>query len=111
SGLEAGEYRFVVEVEGESSSKQGEFTLIDFDVEKQFLSANVDKLRQIATDSLYFLADPDTLIEDLVKSEDYKPVQKSKTSRSALINWKYLLYIIIFSLSAEWFIRKYSGLI
>lgn len=113
SDLTPGEYRFSVNVEGQSLSESGEFTLIAFDVETQFLNADLEKLSRIAADSqVYFLSSGATkLAQDLLKNPAFKPIQKSTTQPMPLIEWYWLLGIIVVSLSAEWFIRKYKGMI
>lgn len=113
SDLTPGEYRFSVNVEEQSLSESGEFTLIAFDVETQFMNANLDKLSRIAADSqVYFPSSGATkLAQDLLKNPAFKPVQKSTTQPMPLIEWYWLLGIIVVSLSAEWFIRKYKGMI
>src|SRR5699024_141708 len=109
SNLPPGEYKFTVQVEGHHITKDGTFTIIDFDVEKQFMRANTQKLAKIADHGLFYLDKPKELIAKLLEDPDYKPVQKSHTKTSPLIDWWYLLAIIIGSLSIEWFMRKYRG--
>ena len=111
SSLEAGEYEFEIIVEEKNLSKSGEFTIIEFDIEKQFLNANYKKLSKIAEDKVFFTHTEEELIGELLNNENFKPVQKSNTTTSPLIDWWYLLIIIAVSLSAEWFMRKYSGMI
>jgi len=111
SNLKAGEYSFTVNVAEENFKKTGSFTIVDFDVEQQFLNANTEKLKKIASDKVYFLDQEEALINQLLSAKAYKPVQKSTTQKSPLIDWYYLLIIIVASLSIEWFLRKYNGLI
>tara|TARA_B000000441_G_C21578490_1_gene252877 strand:- start:81 stop:554 length:474 start_codon:yes stop_codon:yes gene_type:complete len=110
SNLTAGEYAFTVTVEGEQLSKSGNFTIVDFDVEKQFLSANLGALQQL-NKQVYFPNQFEQLKQNLLAAPEFKPIQKSKQEISPLIDWIYLLAIIIFCLSSEWFLRKYYGLI
>ena len=110
SNLTAGEYAFTVKVEGEQLSKSGNFTIVDFDVEKQFLSANLGALQQL-NNQVYFPNQFEQLKQNLLAAPEFKPIQKSKQEISPLIDWIYLLAIIIFCLSSEWFLRKYYGLI
>lgn len=110
SNLPAGAYGFTVTVEGEQLSKSGSFTIVDFDVEKQFLNANVDALQQL-NEQVYFSDQFKTLKQKLLETPEFKPLQKSKQEVSPLIDWVYLLAIIVFCLSSEWFLRKYYGLI
>ena len=114
SGLEAGDYSFTVAVTNENISKSGELKILDYNVEQQFLNANVTKLQKLATNSLgtsYFIDDTNALINDLINDSRFVTIQKSSKNVVPLIDWKFLLAIIAFSLSAEWFIRKYNGLI
>jgi len=111
SQLQPGTYTYKVKVEKENIQKTGSFTIVDFEVEKQFLNANVDKLQKISQDSVYYLSQGETLLSKILESKTYQPVQKSAVKKSSLIDWKILLGIIIICLSAEWFLRKYKGLI
>lgn len=114
SSLSAGEYEFTVSVSNESVSRSGNFTILEFNVEQQFLNADVSKLNRLAQSSggqEYFIAQSDELIDSLINNPEYKNIQKEEQKTLALIDWKYLLAIIVILLSAEWFIRKYNGLI
>ncbi len=110
SNLQPGEYNFEVTVKNKPISKKGSFNIVDFDVEKQFFSANTQGLRKIA-DSLYYPNSVNKLIKHLIEDKKYQAIQKEEIKKASLIDWYYLLAIIIACLSAEWFIRKYNGLI
>ncbi|MCB0374460.1 MAG: VWA domain-containing protein [Sinomicrobium sp.] len=114
SALPASDYEFTVTETGENISRSGAFRIIAFDVEKQFLNADAGKLRRLAANtggSAFLSGEADRLIRQLLNDERFTPVQKSNENVVPLINWKYLLIIIITALSAEWFLRKYNGLI
>ncbi|WP_282135863.1 VWA domain-containing protein [Seonamhaeicola maritimus] len=114
SSLPASEYTFTVRASNENISKSGAFTILEYNVEQQFLNANVTKLQQLATNSdgkSYFIDNTDALINDLINDNRYVSIQKSHKNTIPLIDWKYLLAIIALCLSAEWFLRKYNGLI
>ncbi|WP_406683857.1 VWA domain-containing protein [Seonamhaeicola sp. MEBiC1930] len=114
SSLPASEYSFTVKVNEENISVSGNFTILEYNVEQQFLNANVTKLQQLATNSdgkSYFIDDTADLISDLINDNRYVSIQKSHKNTIPLIDWKYLLAIIAISLSVEWFLRKYNGLI
>jgi len=110
SNLPAGDYTFIAKVEGEQLSKSGSFTIVDFEVEKQFLNANLSAFQQLS-DEIYFPNQFEEIKQQLLQSPEFKPIQKSKQEVSPLIDWVYLLAIIVFCLSSEWFLRKYYGLI
>ena len=53
----------------------------------------------------------DKLTRALLSNASFKSIQKEKSNTISLIEWKWILGIIVLSLSLEWFIRKYRGLI
>ena len=112
SGLESGEYSFIITVENKNLTSRGIFKVVDFDVERQFLSANKSGLASIAnmTDGkLYYLNNTTDLESDLIEDSRFVSIQKSENKINSIIDWKWLLGVIILSLSIEWFIRKYNG--
>ncbi|MDO7136400.1 VWA domain-containing protein [Algibacter lectus] len=114
SHLSPSEYSFKVSSGKENLSKSGHFQILEYNVEQQFLNANVGKLEQLASNSegdSYFIDNTTSLVDDLLGDNRYKTIQKSHKNSLPLIDWKYLLAIIALSLSAEWFLRKYKGLI
>ena len=89
-------------------------TLLDFNVEKQFLNADVLKLEEIAkitSGKSVFYQDTDTLIQHLLNDNKYQTIQKSTKKIVPLVDFKILLFLIALSLAIEWFLRKYNGLI
>jgi hypothetical protein len=114
NSLPAGEYNYTVSVSNEAVSSSGNFTILDFNVEQQFLNADVSKLRRVAQNTkgkAYFAAQSDSLIQSLVENTIFQNIEKSEQKVVPLIDWKYLLALIVLALAAEWFIRKYNGLI
>jgi len=114
SDLKANTYTFKVSVENEKLTRTGTFTILDFDVEKQFLSSDYKKLGRLADytkGKLYFLDTADTIITNLAIDKQYIPIQKSKENIVSLIDFKLLMALIVIALALEWFIRKYNGLI
>jgi len=114
SSLSASEYEFMVKANNENISHSGNFKILEYNVEQQFLNANVTKLQQIATNNSgksYFIANYYQLNNDLLNDERYTSIQKSNKNIIPLVDWKYLLLFIVLSLAIEWFLRKYNGLI
>jgi len=114
NGLDVGAYSFTVTVENENTSKSGELTILEYNVEQQFLNANVTKLQQLASNSggqAFFIKNTADLARLLSTDNRFTTVQKSTKKEVPLIDFKYLLGLIILSLVAEWFTRKYNGLI
>lgn len=112
--IPAGRYDFTVSVEEENRSASGSFTILDFDVEQQFLSSDHQKLQQLANTTggtLYFPSDIDSLIAQLTNANEFAPTQKSSKNVVSLIDFRILMALIVAFLALEWFIRKYNGLI
>jgi len=114
SGYQPGEYDFTVRANNGEAARSGSFQILDYNVEQQFLNANVTKLQQLATNSeavSYFIDNTQNLVFDLLNDIRYATVQKSTKNVVPLIDFKYLLALIALSLAFEWFLRKYNGLI
>jgi hypothetical protein len=112
TSLEAGEYEYTIEVDGQNISKKGTFKVKEFLVEEQFTNANSSKLELLAqktTGKLYFEDKHRLVINDLVTDNRFSTIQKSKKSIDKLVNWQWIMLLIIGLLSLEWFIRKYIG--
>ena len=58
---------------------------------------------------LYYLNNTTDLESDLIEDSRFVSIQKSENKINSIIDWKWLLGVIILSLSIEWFIRKYNG--
>ncbi|WP_159023226.1 VWA domain-containing protein [Formosa sp. L2A11] len=113
SSLQAGEYDFTVSATSEKISKSGSFTILEYNVEQQFLNANVSKLNKLTSKThgtSYLVEDYGSIFNDLILNKKYATIQKSNKTTQGLIDWKYVLGIIVFCLSLEWFLRKYNGL-
>ncbi|WP_179334831.1 VWA domain-containing protein [Winogradskyella costae] len=113
-GINAGLYNFTIKHNTESISASGSFQILEYNVEQQFLNADITKLKIIANTSngsAYFPSQIDNLISGLISDNRYKTIQKGTKNIVPLIDWKYLLGLIALSLFIEWFIRKYNGLI
>ena len=112
--LPPGEYSYTVSVQDKNLKKSGSFEVIAYNTEQQFISANTSGLQSFAENNetrLFFPGTTADLIENLLNNDKLKPVQKSRQKTLPLIDWYYLLFILIFILAAEWFYRKYLGLI
>ncbi len=112
-GIAAGDYNFTVNVAQKNYSKSGSFTILDFDVEQQFLSADYKKLEQLASSTdgaFYFPSEIDSLVNELSDSNRFVPTQKDTKNIVSLIDFRLLLAMIIAALATEWFIRKFNGL-
>jgi hypothetical protein len=111
-GLPAGKYNFTVTELNSKERYSNHFEILDFDIEKQFVNPDFQKLQQLATQTqgkVYLPNQSADLIQQLLKNEGYKAIQKNVITQDSLIDWSYLLVIIAFLLTTEWLVRKYNG--
>ena len=113
-GLKAGSYAFTVKELNSKTTYSSSFEILDFDIEKQFVNPDVEKLTQLAMQTqgkAFFTDQVDLLIKTLLKNEEYKAIEKNIVTKTPLIDWIWLLVLISFLLATEWFVRKYNGLL
>src|SRR5690606_14760286 len=114
NSLPAGDYTYTVSVLDEPLSASGNFSIIEFNVERQFLNANAAKLNRVSNSTggqSYFVSNYSNLENDLLTNNSYATVQKSEQKTVTLLDWKTLLFLLVILLTIEWFSRKYHGLI
>ena len=87
---------------------------MDYNIEQQFTNADITKLQQVGNSTgggIFFQDQLATLNQNLLTDNRYATIERSTKKTVSLIDWKYLLGLVILALSAEWFYRKYKGLI
>ena len=113
-GLTAGKYNFTVKELNSNTSYVSHFEILDFDIEKQFVNPDVQKLKQLALQTngkAFFENQADDLIQTLLENKEYKSIEKNISKKTPLIDWVWLLVLIAALLTTEWFVRKYNGLL
>jgi hypothetical protein len=113
-GLLAGQYDFNVKELNSKTTYSSHFEILDFDIEKQFVNPDVEKLSQLATQTqakVHYPNQVEALINTLLENQNYKAIQKEMVTKSPLIDWVWLLVLIAISLVSEWFVRKYNGML
>ena len=113
-GLAAGKYNFTVKELNSNTIYSSHFEILDFDIEKQFVNPDVTKLKQLALQTngkAFFEDQADDLIQQLLENKEYKSIEKNVSTKTPLIDWVWLLILIAIVLTAEWFVRKYNGLL
>ena len=113
-GLPAGKYNFKITELNSKERYLSRFEILDFDIEKQFVNPNFEKLTQLATHTngkVYLPNQVDDLTQELLKNKEYQALQKNVIKNTPLIDWIWLLVIITSILAIEWFVRKYNGLL
>ncbi|WP_028375314.1 hypothetical protein [Leeuwenhoekiella sp. MAR_2009_132] len=114
TNLEAGEYSFIISELSSGIKTSGAFTLIPFNLERQNLNADFAKMQVVTTETngyINTLDNVDELVNQLINDDRFIPIQRAVEKSVPLVNFIYLLALIISSLTAEWFLRKYNGLI
>ncbi|WP_445458062.1 hypothetical protein [Flavobacterium sp. HNIBRBA15423] len=112
--LEKGNYSFTVKEKESKTSFSGNFEILEFDIEKQFVNPDKLRLEQLATNTsgkAYFPNQLEQLTKSLLENPNFLPIQKEVVKKTPLIDWTILLILICFFLSIEWFTRKYNGLL
>ncbi|MCG2611689.1 hypothetical protein LZZ90_09235 [Flavobacterium sp. SM15] len=113
-GLEPGNYSFTVKENNSKNQYSGSFEVLDFEIEKQFVNPDLTRLMQLAANTngkVYFPNQVDQLIDFLSKNQQYLPTEKAILKQSPLIDFVWLLVLLAVSLTTEWFVRKYNGLL
>ncbi|MDG1572968.1 hypothetical protein OZ410_11625 [Robiginitalea sp. M366] len=114
SGLSPGEYSFIVEEEDSGLSRSGRFRITAVDAEGRRFSADLASLRQLAVGSggaLYYPDKLEELKDYLLQAPEFRPVRKNERIVVSLIDFKWLLALVLASLGTEWFLRKYNGIL
>jgi hypothetical protein len=107
-----GEYSYTVSVENQDNSVSGSFKILPFEIEAQYTNANDQQLKKLANETngrTFYNNQEQNLIDYLIKETRFKSIQKNSISKTPLIDWKWILGLIVLSLSLEWFTRKYYG--
>lgn len=110
--LASGDYSYNVSVSGQNINKNGQFLITDYEVEEQFTNANVNKLQKLADKTggkLFYANQVDEISKNLLENESFYTVQKSSAKQQNLIDWRWILFVVIALFTAEWFLRKYHG--
>ncbi len=112
--LKHGEYKFSVKDQENSKSVIGSFKILNYSIEQENLNANKNDLESLADNSngkIYYPNQFPELYDFILNNQNFASIQTEKIKTTSLIDWKWLLGIIMLSLSLEWIIRKYKGLI
>lgn len=113
--LPVGNYRFRATAraeDGEALTYDGRFSVQAVEVERYALEADHGLLRQLSSQyggELLFPGELDGLPGRLVEGGTVKPVQFSTVNTRAVINLKWLFFLLLALFGAEWVLRRYFG--
>jgi hypothetical protein len=105
-------YTYVISVVDQQLQLQGAFRIKNNQIEEQFMNANYDKLSKIAEKTggkLYFKNDFSKLKKALLNDKSFLTTQKERIITQQLIDWKWILSLIVLLFTIEWFFRKSLG--
>jgi hypothetical protein len=112
-GLKEGVYRFKASTRLNDKMEEvnGQFLIKSQNLEAQNLTADFSLLRKLSleTDGKFYHADQlSILASDLEKTKTASLIHSDETFNQ-LINLKWVFFLLLILISAEWFIRKYLG--
>ncbi len=112
--LPAGDYQYRASTNyaGQAYAAEGAFSIQQIDLESAVTTADWDLLRRVSDargGRLVTTADLDALADELIASSTAKPVLYSQVKTRPLIDWPWLLAIVLVLLSVEWFLRRRLG--
>lgn len=108
-----GEYRYEASVKGKPFSAKGRFIISPLIAEQTNTIADHLMLNNLASakgGKMYHPSDLEKLYNDLKSREDITSVSFIQTTMKEIIEERWIFFIILIFLAAEWFIRKYNGL-
>jgi len=104
-------YEAATILDGKQETVRGEFLVAAQNIEAQNLTADFGLLRKLAegTGGKFYAANQfDQLTNDLTKIEARSLIH-SEDSFNPLINLKWVFFLLLLIVSAEWFLRKFLG--
>lgn len=114
NGLAAGNYQFTVSVPAQNLSRAGEFSVLEYEVEKQFVNTDTGRMQNLAERTggkMGRLEEIPAVLSELMNSDEFRSTQKRRENIVPLLEWQWLLFATALLLGVEWFVRKYNGLI
>jgi hypothetical protein len=112
-GLKEGVYRYrsSTVLNGKTESVRGEFAVVERQAELQNLTADFDLLRKLSQNTggkFYPVAQVEALQQDLRQAEATSIIHTEETYDS-LINLKWVFWLLLILITAEWGLRKFYG--
>jgi len=112
-GLKEGIYKYIssTSINGKEEKVRGQFLVTAQQAELQNLTADFDLLRKLSTSTggkFYDTAEMDKLRADLSKKEATSVIHSAEKFDN-LLNLKWVFFLLLALVSAEWFLRKFYG--
>lgn len=112
--LPVGDYTYSAntEFDHEKFQKAGEFKILPLNIEHLELTANHALLNQISVQTggkMFLPNELENLLQELKNNENIKTISHSTFDLIDFIEVKWIVLLLIFLLTIEWFTRKYFG--
>ncbi len=109
-----GDYNYTAKVEhGENSyTDKGSFSVIPINIEANNTIANHKLLYQLSSKNggkMYYPAELNNLFNDISNNQNIVSIEHTEKNLIDLINLKWIFFLVLLLISAEWFMRKYFG--
>ena len=91
----------------------GTFTVESIGIEAQDLTANIERMRSLASQTggkHYYITDIQCIIKDLEDDSRITSISREDTRYDDLINLKWLFFSILALITIEWLLRKIFGI-
>ena len=106
-------YRAHTTFGGVEYNANGTFTVESIGIEKQDLTADIERMRSLAAQTggkHYYITDIQHLTKDLQNDERITSISRQETRYDDLINLKWLFVSILALITLEWLLRKIFGI-
>ncbi len=112
--LPAGQYTYTAScmVNGKKLEQKSRFSVKSIQLELFDLTARHDILKQLSDQSngeMFSLAQSDEIVNKIINNTSIKPIIFQHEKSESLINYRWILALLILLLTIEWFIRRYLG--
>ncbi|MBL7842864.1 MAG: VWA domain-containing protein [Cyclobacteriaceae bacterium] len=112
-GLKEGVYRYrsSTVINNQKEEVRGQFMIAAQQLELQNLTADFDLLRRLAqaTGGKFYKTDQTEQLKRELTQKEAKSIIRSEERYDSLINLKWIFFVLLLLIGAEWFLRKYFG--
>jgi hypothetical protein len=112
-GLKEGVYRYRARtvINQKAEDVRGEFAVIERQTEVQNLTADFDLLKKLSanTGGRFFKASETESLNNYLQRSEAQSIIHSEETYDSVINLKWVFWLLLILISAEWGLRKYHG--
>ena len=112
-GLQEGVYRYKsrTQINGKMEEVRGEFAVVERQAELQNLTADFTLLRKLSsnTGGKFFKAEEVQDLQGYFTRTEAKSIIHTEETYDSIINLKWVFFLLLLLMTAEWGLRKYHG--